>query len=97
MRQAGDIATMTSWYRVNIKLGKSLKFILRFRLRQGEVREGVVDQNTNERDQSVNCVIMLITFTVKSQATLLSAEVVINRSEQSAVLVPTFHTLPAVS
>jgi len=29
MRQAGDIATMTSWYSVNLKLGKSLEFIFR--------------------------------------------------------------------
>jgi len=29
MRQAGDIARMTSWCIVNMKLGKSLEFIFR--------------------------------------------------------------------
>jgi hypothetical protein len=56
------------------------------------------NQNTGELGQSVTGIIMTSTSsTVQSQATPLTAVVVINRSELSAVLVTTFHTLPAVS
>ena len=65
MKQAGDIATMTSLYSVNLKLGKSLEFIFRSQPRQGDVSEGVLNQNTHERGQSVTCIIMLSTVTVQ--------------------------------
>jgi hypothetical protein len=57
----------------------------------------VLNHNTHERGQSVICNITLSTFTIKSKATPITALAVINRSEQSAVLVTTIHTLPAVS
>ena len=66
MIQAGDIATMTSWYIVNMKLGKSLEFILHSQVRQGDVREGVVNQNTHELGQCLTCIIMISTSTVQS-------------------------------
>jgi hypothetical protein len=50
MKQAGDIAKLT-WYSVNLKLGKSLEFVFHSRPRQGDVQEGVVNQNTHERGQ----------------------------------------------
>ena len=65
MKQAGDIAKLTSWYSVNMKLGKSLQFIFRSQPRQDDVREGVLNQNTHERGQSVTCIIMLGTVTVQ--------------------------------
>jgi hypothetical protein len=51
MKQAGDIATMMSLCSINLKLGKSLQFIFLAQLRQGDVREGVVNQNTHEVGQ----------------------------------------------
>jgi hypothetical protein len=47
MKQAGDIAKMTSWYSVNLKLGKSLEFVFRSQPMQIDVREGVVNHNTH--------------------------------------------------
>jgi hypothetical protein len=64
MNQAGDIATVTSWYSVSLTLGKSLEFIFQSQPKQGDVREGVLNKNTHERGQSVTCTIMLSTYTV---------------------------------
>jgi len=65
MEQAGDIAKMTSWYSVNLKLGKTLEVNFRPQPRKGGVREGVLNQNTHERGQSVNCIITFSTFTLQ--------------------------------
>ena len=46
---------MTSWYRVNLKLGKTLEVNFRSQPRQGGVREVVLNQNTHEHGQSVTC------------------------------------------
>jgi len=66
MKQAGVIATRTSLYSVVLKLGKSLEFIFRSQLRQGEVREGMVNQNPHELVQCLTCVIFFSTFTVQT-------------------------------
>ena len=56
---------MTSWYSVNLKLGKTLEVNFRSQPRQGGVREGVMNQNTHEHGQSVTCIITFSTFTVQ--------------------------------
>ena len=66
MKQAGDIATITSRYSVNMKLVKITEFNFRSQLRQGYFREGVVNRNTQERGQSLTYIITLSTSTVQS-------------------------------
>jgi len=56
---------MTSWYSVNLKLGKTLEVNFRSQPRQGGVREGVMNQSTHEHGQSITCNIMFSTFAVQ--------------------------------
>ena len=56
---------MTSWYSVNLKLGKTLEVNFRSQPRESGVREWVMNQSTHEHGQSVTCIITFSTFTVQ--------------------------------